>query len=139
MGALALLYLYDDTLALQDWAFLVVVCVPGATLFGLQLWKPNEFAYVWANWYASFIGLCYTSLFILLETYRVYQLIKLANSKGAIQFRISSQLGNPVGSQDLIGQESLNAVDLIDEYQSGLDGLPKRYQGVLTDYLQSAT
>ena len=95
MMSLCLWYLLDDTLAIQDWLFLVIVCVPAATLFGLQVWKPDEFAYVWANWYANFAGFCYSSVLILFQTYRIYQLITLAGVEGAIRFRMTSQAATP--------------------------------------------
>ena len=63
--------------------------MPAATLFVLQLWKPEEFAYVWANWYANFAGFCFNTVYLLLSA---YQVLYMRNGEaGAIRFRIMKQ------------------------------------------------
>ena len=63
--------------------------MPAATLFVLQLQDSDEFAYIWANWYANFAGFCFNSVYLLLSVYQVFYVRN--GEAGAIRFRIMKQ------------------------------------------------
>ena len=122
----SLYYIITPTLTIQDWIVFVGVCSPASALLGLQIYKQDNFAYAWTNWYFSFAAFCFATIFIVMQTLMLLDMIS-AVGEGQIRFRVS-ELGNPLAPELLSDKyTSMQDQDLV---RRGLEALPKRYYDI---------
>ena len=110
-------------MTVQDWIVFVGICSPATALFVMQLIYQDKFAYAWANWYFSFFAYILGSIYIIMNTIYLAQLMGEIG-EGQIRFRLS-EAGNPVGPH-LVNDQHLSAASA-DFVHQALEALPKRY------------
>ena len=120
---LSVYYILAPALTAQDWIVFIGICSPASALLFMQLIFQDKFAYAWANWYFSFFGFLLGTIYVIMNTIYLAQLMGEIG-EGQIRFRLS-EAGNPMGPH-LINDQHLSA-ESADFVHHGLEALPKRY------------
>ena len=105
---LSIYFILMPELSTQDWIAFVGICCPATAMLILQLYKSDEFAYAWANWYFAFLAFCLGTVYIFMQTLMLRKM-KASIGNGEIRFRIN-EAGNPLAPQ-LINDTYLSSTD----------------------------